>query len=111
MNWTTEDIWKYIKKYNIPYPEHYNKGFDRLGCVGCPMTTVQQRIKELQIYPRYAHRILKAIEVNIKNGKSLSRFFDDPYEAFMWWLSAISVESFRKSNTTGLFKTELRGCL
>lgn len=29
------DIWHYIKKYNIPYCELYNKGYRSLGCAPC----------------------------------------------------------------------------
>ena len=29
------DIWQYIKKYNIPYCELYNKGYRSLGCAPC----------------------------------------------------------------------------
>ncbi len=29
------DIWQYIKKYDIPYCELYNKGYRSLGCVPC----------------------------------------------------------------------------
>lgn len=33
--WTEEDIWAYIKKYDIPLAEVYNKGAKRTGCMGC----------------------------------------------------------------------------
>jgi len=32
------DIWEYIKKYNIPYCELYNKGYRSLGCEPCTKT-------------------------------------------------------------------------
>lgn len=33
--WTEEDIWAYIKKYNVPYCPIYDKGFERTGCMFC----------------------------------------------------------------------------
>lgn len=33
--WNEEDIWVYIRQYNIPIAEIYNKGAMRTGCVGC----------------------------------------------------------------------------
>lgn len=33
--WTDSDIWTYIKKFNIPYCELYDKGTDRTGCMFC----------------------------------------------------------------------------
>ena len=34
--WKEEDIWEYIKKYNIEICELYYKGHDRTGCFLCP---------------------------------------------------------------------------
>lgn len=43
--WTDDDIWLYIKRFNVPYPTLYNMGFTdsegkyhkikRNGCIGC----------------------------------------------------------------------------
>jgi 3'-phosphoadenosine 5'-phosphosulfate sulfotransferase (PAPS reductase)/FAD synthetase len=34
-SFTTEDIWGYIRKYNIPYCSLYNKGYQKIGCTSC----------------------------------------------------------------------------
>lgn len=33
--WTEEDIWTYIKMFNLDYCELYDKGFERTGCMVC----------------------------------------------------------------------------
>jgi len=33
--WREEDIWDYIKLYNLPYCNIYNMGWDRTGCMFC----------------------------------------------------------------------------
>ena len=33
--WTENDIWNYIKKYNLPYSTIYDKGYYRTGCMFC----------------------------------------------------------------------------
>lgn len=33
--WTTEDVWEYIKRFNIPYCDIYDKGLDHTGCMVC----------------------------------------------------------------------------
>jgi len=33
--WLEEDIWAYIKKYNLPYSKIYDMGYTRTGCMFC----------------------------------------------------------------------------
>lgn len=33
--WKEEDIWEYIKKYNIKYSKIYDMGYNRTGCMFC----------------------------------------------------------------------------
>ena len=93
LNWMEKDVWEYIHKNNLVYSELYDKGFKRLGCVGCPLAQQKERIREYKIYPRYVYAIIKAIQKNIEAGKSLSKFFNDPYEAFYWWISELSLKN------------------
>ena len=34
-NWTTEQIWEYIHKYNVPYNKLHDEGFPSIGCAPC----------------------------------------------------------------------------
>jgi phosphoadenosine phosphosulfate reductase len=95
MNWTTKDIWAYIHKNKLIYPDFYDKGFHRLGCIGCPLGRQAQRIKEYKMYPRFVYTTIKAIDKNIIAGKtgggSIGKHFNNPYEAFYWWISELSI--------------------
>ena len=33
--WAEENVWEYIKKYQLPYSEIYDKGYDNTGCMFC----------------------------------------------------------------------------
>jgi len=33
--WLEDDVWEYIKKYNLPYSNIYNLGYERTGCIFC----------------------------------------------------------------------------
>ena len=35
MVWNENDIWEYIRKYNIPYSSIYDMGYHRTGCMFC----------------------------------------------------------------------------
>jgi phosphoadenosine phosphosulfate reductase len=50
--WTKADIWAFIHLNNLPYPTLYDEGFDRLGCVGCPLGG-KNRSREFARWPKY----------------------------------------------------------
>ena len=33
--WSTEDVWEYIKKHNVPYNKLHDEGFPSIGCQPC----------------------------------------------------------------------------
>lgn len=35
MHWNDNDVWEYIKKYNVKYSTAYDKGWKRTGCIFC----------------------------------------------------------------------------
>jgi len=35
INWTWDDVWDYIKKYNLPHNSLLDKGFPSIGCAPC----------------------------------------------------------------------------
>ena len=43
IDWEEEDVWEFIKTEHLPYCELYDCGWKRLGCLFCPMSTVQER--------------------------------------------------------------------
>lgn len=104
LQWKATDIWKYIHENNLPYPKTYDLGFQRLGCIGCPYATQQERIREYKLYPRYAYAVIKAIRKNIESGGSIGKKFDDPYEAFHWWISNYSIVKYKAYNQMSLIK-------
>ena len=34
-DWTTEQVWEYIHKYNVPYNKLHDEGFPSIGCAPC----------------------------------------------------------------------------
>lgn len=51
--WTDDNVWGFIRKFHIPYCSLYDEGFERLGCVGCPLTSPDHRRAEFQRWPYY----------------------------------------------------------
>lgn len=34
--WSEWHVWEYIEKYKLPYPDLYDQGYNRIGCILCP---------------------------------------------------------------------------
>lgn len=86
IDWSTTDVWDYIKKNNIPYSSLYNEGMLRIGCIGCPMSDNQE--KEFGRWPKYKQAYLKAFERGLKNKRErgLESTQNTAEEMMDWWL-------------------------
>lgn len=86
IDWDDADVWEFIKSYNVPYCGLYDKGYKRLGCIGCPMT--MNRTKELENYPAYKKAYIKAFERMIKERLNAGKKTEwkTGEEVMEWWL-------------------------
>ena len=98
LNWTVKDVWDFHKKYDLPYCELYDKGFTRLGCIGCCMT--DNKKVEIERYPWFKKRLIKSIDTFIHNAKNrdskskLLKITDDAQVWYEWWVSEKSIDQF-----------------
>lgn len=51
IDWSEDDVWAFIRHNNLPYCKLYDEGFKRLGCIGCPLASVDARKRGLDRYP------------------------------------------------------------
>ncbi len=59
VDWEDEDVWEYLNDVErVPHCELYDRGYNRLGCIGCPMSTYAS--EELDAYPKYKANYLRA---------------------------------------------------
>lgn len=88
IDWSDSDVWDFIKSYNIPYCKLYDEGFDRIGCIGCPLTNKKQMIKEFERYPIYKLNYLKAFERMLEERKKygLVTNWKTADDVMQWWL-------------------------
>lgn len=86
IDWTTEEVWEFIRKHDIPYCKLYDDGYKRLGCIGCPMSN--KNAEELERYPKYKKAYLSAfgrmLEIRKENG--LKCGWETPEDVMNWWL-------------------------
>lgn len=87
IDWSDEEIWEYIRKYNLPYCNLYDEGWDRLGCIGCPLNSKSQK-RELELYPKYRDNYVRAfnkmLETRKRKGKETQ--WKNGEEVLKWWV-------------------------
>jgi phosphoadenosine phosphosulfate reductase len=90
IDWGDSDVWGYIRERRIAYCSLYDEGFDRLGCVLCPMVEGWRLQRQIQRWPKIvaawrsmAHRVYA-----YRGERGLDRrawASGDAY--FDWWLT------------------------
>ena len=63
-------------------------GYDRVGCIGCPMAGRRVRWKEFSDFPKYREAYIKAFEkmLLIRRTKGLETEWESGEEVFLWWM-------------------------
>lgn len=90
IDWTTEDVWEFIRAYNVPYCSLYDEGFKRLGCIGCPMSS--RREKEFERWPTYKAAYLRAFDKMLsaarekRPDKVFTKDWQTAQDVFDWWV-------------------------
>ena len=86
IDWLDEDVWEFIRKYNIPYCKLYDQGYTRLGCIGCPMNT--KTAKELERYPKFKQNYLATFGRMLAEREKAGMPTDwkTPEDVMNWWL-------------------------
>ena len=68
----------------------YECGYDRVGCIGCPLANYRTRIKEFSDYPQYKQAYIKSFDkmlaVRRERGLSNRREWNSGKEVFNWWI-------------------------
>jgi len=87
IDWTTEEIWDYIRQNNIAVNPLYALGYSRVGCIGCPMNT--KALREFERYPKHKAAYVKAFEqmrlVRERRGLDNAGNFQSAETVFRWW--------------------------
>lgn len=86
-SWTEEDVWTFLKHYNVKTNPLYDCEFKRVGCIGCPMAG-KHRYTEFRMYPKFKEYYIKAFQAmadkNIQDG--IINRYKTGEEWFKWWL-------------------------
>jgi len=62
LQWSSDDVWRFIRGHGIAYPALYDEGWHRLGCVGCPFANKHTRRREFGRWPKYERAWRRAFD-------------------------------------------------
>jgi len=81
IDWTTTDVWEYIRSRSIKYCSLYDEGFKRIGCILCPMN------REVDLHLKRWPRLCRAWERAVKATYNPEKTgFASAEEYWQWWL-------------------------
>lgn len=89
VDWTDSDVWEFLQHYGCKGNPLYECGYNRIGCIGCPMAG-SKRQKEFERYPIYRANYVRAFDKmllhNIENGVKMNANWSDGEAVMHWWL-------------------------
>ena len=90
IQWNDEELWGYIRQENIKYCKLYDEGWDRIGCLGCPMGSTKGQEEDFKRYPQVKDLYIKAFDKMIekmnKENPEAERNWKNGQDVFDWWL-------------------------
>ena len=100
--WTDRDVWDLIHEKGMKYNPLYDKGFERVGCIGCPLAGRKKQLWEFSLYPKYKANYIKAFDQMMEKrrasgkddvtGKEGLHRWTDGESVFRWWINDDGIE-------------------
>ena len=97
VDWKDEEVWEYLNEIaKVQHCSLYDDGFDRLGCIGCPLGGSNNQKKEFERYPKYKQLYLQAfnrmlkqrIETNTLLRNQENGEWRTAEDVMYWWVDA-----------------------
>ena len=88
VDWSTTDVWEYLNDVaKVPHCSLYDEGFERLGCIGCPLAGPKIQRKEFERWPKYQDNYLRAFARMIeRRPPNKARKYTDAQAVMDRWL-------------------------
>lgn len=87
VDWKDADVWDFLHSQKTETNILYQCGYDRVGCIGCPLASKKRR-KEFADFPAYRKMYIHAFDRMLlereKAGKKSN--WQTGYDVFRWWM-------------------------
>lgn len=87
IDWQESDVWDYATAEKICMNPLYCEGFQRIGCIGCPMAW-KQRYKEFERYPKIKAAYVRAFDRMLaeRQKRGLPCDWQTGVDVMHWWM-------------------------
>jgi len=78
--WTEEDIWSYLREFNVPYSPIYDIGYNRTGCMFCMFGVHREKYPNRFQRMQITHPKLWNYCINNLDERKILDYINVPYE-------------------------------
>ena len=96
IDWSDRDVWDYLQDQKVEVNPLYYEGFERVGCIGCPLASKKARYLMFARYPKYKANYILAFDKMLARRRELGKYKLDKFgatlfgstgeEVFHWWM-------------------------
>ena len=89
LEWEAVDVMQFCHENGVELNPLYAEGFERVGCIGCPLASREEREREFERWPRYEKMYKRAFEKMLgeRTWSRMDTAWTTPDEVFEWWMS------------------------
>lgn len=90
IDWTDKNIWDVINSEKISVCEMYSWGYERLGCIGCPLAKKCQREREFYDFSQYRKAYINAFDkmIAVRRERGKETKWTCGEEVYLWWMQS-----------------------
>lgn len=94
IDWEETDVWEYLNSNDLAHCSLYDEGWNRIGCIGCPMARTEGRKKEFARWPKFYEQYIRTFDklVKLRKEKGMSCTWNNGEELMSWWLDEKNID-------------------
>lgn len=90
VDWTDKDVWEFLHYHGCESNPLYKCGYERIGCVGCPMKNTKGMLSDFERYPKYRALYVAAFDRMIarraEKGLPPYQNWSTGEDVIRWWI-------------------------
>lgn len=87
IDWSDDMVWQFIEEQKLDYCSLYDKGWKRLGCIGCPNARKSEKERMWEEYPKFKEQYIRTFDkiIKIRKEQGMNCSWVDGEDMFNQW--------------------------